>query len=133
MAQSRTEVHRAPDWEMKAMCPLLGMAGGETHVELAARDDDPQAVGPEDAHAVEAAADVAGSRSSSAWPSAPALAEPGGDDDHAQDAGLAAVAHEVRAPGAAAAQITARSGVRGRLALGKQGMPMTASKSGLTG
>ena len=25
MAQSSTDVHRAPDWEMKAMSPALGM------------------------------------------------------------------------------------------------------------
>ena len=53
MAQSSTEVHSAPDCEMKPMWPLAGVAAAKLAFELDARHDDPQAVGPEDPHAVE--------------------------------------------------------------------------------
>ena len=95
MAQSSTEVHRAPDCEMKPMCPLAGVAAAKLAFRLIARHDDAQAVGAEDPHAVELPLLLADELFELAAFGAD-LAEAGRDDHHAPRARLAALPHQRR-------------------------------------
>ena len=93
MAQSSTEVHKAPDWEMKPMCPVSGVAAARLAFERDGRHDDAQAVRTEDPHAVELACSVEhGPLEFAAFLAD--LAEAGRNDHDAPRARLAALPHQ---------------------------------------
>ena len=50
MAQSSTDVHSAPDCEMKPMCPLVGVAAAKLALRWMPGTMNPEAVGAEDPH-----------------------------------------------------------------------------------
>ena len=131
-AQSRTEVHRAPDWETKATWPGRGMAPAKLALSERAGEMMPRQLGPR-ILIPSNRRDSARIDLSRARPSGPVSRKPAETTIRPR---MPASPHSRTSPGtsAAAAQMMPRSAVLGReAALGKQGMPITASTDGLTG
>ena len=96
IAQSSTEVHSAPDWEMKPMCPLVGVAAAKLAFRLMPGTMMPRQFGPR----IRMPSNFRCSLPNMLFELAalrPDLAEAGRDDDDAAGARLAAFAHQLRA------------------------------------
>ena len=115
MAQSSTEVHSAPDWEMKPMCPFLGVAAAKLALRLSPGTMIPRQFGP----MIRMPSNLHCSRrtcSSSFFPSSPISRKPA---EITTSPLMPASPHSRTRAGTPeeGVQITARSGTRGRLAL----------------
>ncbi len=93
MAQSSTEVHSAPDCEMNATWPGFGSSDGEARVQHEPWYDDSEAVGADDAHAVESPL-LGPDRFLEGPTPFTHLAEAGRDDHDSEDSRLAARADD---------------------------------------
>ena len=131
-AQSRTDVHRAPDWETKATWPGRGMAPAKLALRERPGEMKPRQFGPRILNPSKRRAS-ARTDSSRASPAGPVSRKP---EETMIRPPTPAWPHSRTRPGtwAAAAQTMPRSGTLGSDATSrKQGMPITASVDGFTG